>query len=905
MFFFENISITYPYAFLIFLFFPIFWNILRTSPLSPKLIKFPAIKIIAKEQSIDQSPAKLSYPIVLLRLLILTFIIFAISHPIINKQNSTPKNDLIILDNSWISSTTWDEKIENVRKLISSHESINNKYSLITTTEYDKGKFLKLFNKNSTEIKKFLFSLKPLAWNPNYSLVENQIAELNKDFDSIYWFTEKTINNQKLSLIQNLGKGNLKVITSPESLIPPVLKLIKKEGEKYKFEIIHPLNIFSEGIIDCYDFQKRLLYRIDYKSKTTKKGEKFITIINARIPINIRNKIDFFQISKQTSPISKVLLNGGNKKRNIGITSYSDQGIQSQFANGNYYVKKALEKKYNVQEGNLEKLLNNEIQIIFIDDLYTVKSNLETKLLKWMSNGGTLIKFGGEKLASDITNQSFNTINDYLSLTGEIADLNSKLSVKKSIKISNIESSSPFYGLEMSNEIEVKKYLQTKSNLSNDDLEVWMKLENGTTLISSFPYSKGRLIFFHLPCNNSWSNFSLSYSFLDILERIVDQTKGINSNKDRFLKPFLTLSGFGELEKPSSQNLSLKNFNENKKVEINYTHPPGLYKDSEGIISLNMSDYLILDFKLHSYDEKYIFKIVEKNKSISLMPIFLMISIFLFMMETFITLFQRQLIIFDKKMFFKSIIFLFMMIQSNNAFALSEKDTEMLRGNKIGHILSGNKKIDDLSANGLNVISSFVSSKTASIFDKPKSINLDKDDLYFYPLIYWPITRNFEEIKDKQKKKVESFIQDGGLLLIDCNIEKSSLEFSVCLSNTEKFFRTMQVSKFTVLDNKNPISKSFYLLKSFPGRRNNTVYVAYNNSKSTDNAASIVLGSNYWAEAWAKDDNNRYIFPLLENMENQRLISLRFGLNLIIYALTGNYKTDQVHIPEILKRMDK
>ena len=104
------------------------------------------------------------------------------------------------------------------------------------------------------------------------------------------------------------------------------------------------------------------------------------------------------------------------------------------------------------------------------------------------------------------------------------------------------------------------------------------------------------------------------------------------------------------------------------------------------------------------------------------------------MMETLITLFQRQLIIFDKKIFFKSIIFIFMMIQTNNAFALSEKDTEMLRGNKIGHILSGNKKIDDLSANGLNVISSFVSSKTASIFDKPKSINLDKDDLYFYPL---------------------------------------------------------------------------------------------------------------------------------------------------------------------------
>ena len=195
MFFFEILSITYPFAFLIFILFPFFWNILRTSPLSPKLVKFPAIKIIAAENSIDRSPAKLSYPIVFLRLLILTFIIFAISKPIFNKQNNSPKNYLIILDNSWISSTTWNNKIENVRKLISSQDSINNKYSIITTTEYDKGKVFKLFNKNSNELKKFLFSLKPLAWNPNYRLIQSQVEESNEIFDSIYWFTEKVINN--------------------------------------------------------------------------------------------------------------------------------------------------------------------------------------------------------------------------------------------------------------------------------------------------------------------------------------------------------------------------------------------------------------------------------------------------------------------------------------------------------------------------------------------------------------------------------------------------------------------------------------------------------------------------------------------------------------------------------------
>ena len=47
------------------------------------------------------------------------------------------------------------------------------------------------------------------------------------------------------------------------------------------------------------------------------------------------------------------------------------------------------------------------------------------------------------------------------------------------------------------------------------------------------------------------------------------------------------------------------------------------------------------------------------------------------------------------------------------------------------------------------------------------------------------------------------------------------------------------------------------------------------------------------------------MFPILNNSQNQRITSIRFGVNLVLYALTGNYKTDQIHIPEILKRMNK
>ena len=37
--------------------------------------------------------------------------------------------------------------------------------------------------------------------------------------------------------------------------------------------------------------------------------------------------------------------------------------------------------------------------------------------------------------------------------------------------------------------------------------------------------------------------------------------------------------------------------------------------------------------------------------------------------------------------------------------------------------------------------------------------------------------------------------------------------------------------------------------------------------------------------------------------ELQREMAFRFGINVVMYALTGNYKTDQVHVPALLQRL--
>ena len=55
--------------------------------------------------------------------------------------------------------------------------------------------------------------------------------------------------------------------------------------------------------------------------------------------------------------------------------------------------------------------------------------------------------------------------------------------------------------------------------------------------------------------------------------------------------------------------------------------------------------------------------------------------------------------------------------------------------------------------------------------------------------------------------------------------------------------------------------------------------------------------------AWALDEQGYPIYPVVPGGERQREMVFRFGVNLAMYALTGNYKADQVHIPAILRRL--
>jgi hypothetical protein len=99
------------------------------------------------------------------------------------------------------------------------------------------------------------------------------------------------------------------------------------------------------------------------------------------------------------------------------------------------------------------------------------------------------------------------------------------------------------------------------------------------------------------------------------------------------------------------------------------------------------------------------------------------------------------------------------------------------------------------------------------------------------------------------------------------------------------------------------LTKAFYLTQEFPGRfAGGRVWVERHGRGSNDGVSPIIIGGNDWAAAWAIDPEGRAVHAVVPGGQRQREMAYRFGVNLVMYALTGNYKADLVHVPALLER---
>ena len=228
---------------------------------------------------------------------------------------------------------------------------------------------------------------------------------------------------------------------------------------------------------------------------------------------------------------------------------------------------------------------------------------------------------------------------------------------------------------------------------------------------------------------------------------------------------------------------------------------------------------------------------------------------------------------------------------------------------RLAYVRTGNDAADAESRAGLIGLSDTLNRRTAVETGDPLAIDIETDELIFFPLLYWPVTADQLSLSPTAIARVNRYLETGGTILFDTRDgdEQSPGPFGGAAIAAERLRRLTAGIKMPPLAPIPPdhvLTKSFYLMHDFPGRWDvGTLWVEPAEDHVNDGVSSVIVGANDWAGAWAVDKDGRPLYAVVPGGEEQREMAMRFGVNLVMYVLTGNYKADQVHVPAILERL--
>mgnify|MGYP002717597606 FL=1 len=195
---------------------------------------------------------------------------------------------------------------------------------------------------------------------------------------------------------------------------------------------------------------------------------------------------------------------------------------------------------------------------------------------------------------------------------------------------------------------------------------------------------------------------------------------------------------------------------------------------------------------------------------------------------------------------------------------------------------------------------------------------LDEDDLSLLSFLYWPITDSQPLPSPQAYARLNRFLRTGGMILFDTRDgDVTGVGGPDMSQSLQALAAPLEIPPLSPVPEDHVLTRSFYLLSDFPGRwQGNPVWLEAPPAGAeaaegvpfrqlNDGVSPVVIGGNSWAEAWAVDENGYPTFPIGGGWEGemQREMAFRFGVNLVMYVLTGNYKSDQVHVPALLDRM--
>lgn len=884
---------------------PVLWWLLRVTPPAPRAIQFPAIRLLRDLTAREETPARTPWWLLLLRLIVAALIILALAGPLLNPRAALPGGGplLLVADNGWAAGRDWPTRKRTMDELIAQADRQQRPVILLSTAAPADGQPIHASTiLPASEARRLAQAMIPLPWPTDRAAALEALKAVATQADgrgSIHavWLSDGIGDKQAAALaaaLQRLGSADILDDSAehpPHLLLPPA-----SEGTVLTARIVRADPSKPEPVtVRLAAADGRLLTR---QTVAFEPGQK-VREVRLDVPTELRNDAASLRVEGDTTAGATVLLDERWRRRPVGLASGRSEGESQPLLSDLYYLERALSPYNEVRRGETLDLLKRDLAVLILSDIGALTGTEVQDIEDWVKKGGVLVRFAGPRLA-----QHADTLVPVRLRIGDRA-LGGALSWSEPARLQPFPPKSPFEGLTIPPDVQVNRQVLAEPALDLAD-RTWARLADGTPLVTSQKRGDGWIVLVHTTASPDWSNLPLSGLFVDMLRRLVALSSGVTgTTATASLDPVQVLDGTGRLVPPPPTAFPIPG-NAGADV-IGPRHPPGFYGTDDARRALNLSAAVTTIDPLPAMPAGVGRDGYGGRGEVPLKPSLLAAALALLSIDLLIALALRGLLrppSLRRGAGGAAAGLLLALVLSSTpqpARALDQdKAVKVTAETYLAYVQTGDSSVDDTARAGLEGLVSVLGLRTAVEAAGAVGVDPEQDELAFYPLLYWPVSDRQKTLSDQARQRVNEYMRNGGTILFDTRDQAPGGGPAVL----QRLVQGLDIPPLAPVPQDHVLRKSFYLLTDFPGRyAGGQLWIEAREGPANDGVSSVVIGGNDWASAWAVGRNGQPLFAVIPGGERQREIAYRFGVNLVMYALTGNYKADQVHVPAILERL--
>lgn len=898
---------------------PVLWLLLRAVPPAPIRRRFPGVALLLGLTDDESQTDKTPWWLLLLRMLAVALIILGFAGPVLNPKTEPVGGGplLVIIDGTWADARDWQGRVDRIAAMLSDAGRAARPVAVLRLTDLPAGE-LPFQSADSWAAR--LASLKPDPWQPDSQAVQAWIDALPAAGFDTYWLSDGLDRESRAPLLRALeARGSVTVFQSAQpvfGLRPAVFEggNIVLSATRTMTDAATSLTIAARGL-DPSGVERQLASAgLDFDVNES----EATTLLS--LPAELRNRISRFEITGLRSAGAVSLTDDALRRREVALIAGRDDREGLELLSPLHYLNQALEPTADLIEGDLMDVLLANPDVLVLADVATMSEGETAATLDWVDQGGLLLRFAGPRLAASDVGRAVEDPLMPVRLRAGGRSIGGAMSWGEPKALRAFAESSPFFGLTIPADVRVSSQVMAQPDPSLSE-RVIASLADGTPLVTRKRIGQGQVVLFHVTANAEWSTLPLSGLFVQMLERLAVSTRPAQPTAEDLLGTTWVaesiLDGFGQVQDAGS--LAGVSGEKLATAEPDADMRPGLYTGEDRRIAVNVIGPETV-LSAAGWPARIAVQGLSVAREIVLKGWLLAAALTLLCLDILASLWlSGRLVRLSKGIATGLGVMLVFAAQQADSQVSDELAVRATSEVVLANVITGDARVDAVAQAGLRGLSDTLWRRTSIEPANPIPVNLETDELSFFPFLYWPITPDQPLPSVEAYAKLNRYLRRGGMILFDTR-DADIARYGQASPNGRKLqqlARQLDIPPLEPLPEDHVLTRTFYLLQDFPGRyasRDVWVEAAPPDAEQVegmpfrnlnDNVTPVVIGGNDWAAAWAIDDAGNRMFPVGRGFagERQRELAMRFGVNLIMHVLTGNYKSDQVHVPALLDRL--